>query len=458
MSGIFCPGPLPRREFMRIGTLALGGITLAEVLESRAAAKTEPETSVILFWMWGGPSQLETYDMKPGAPSEYRGPFQPIRTSVPGIEVVEHFPRQSKIADRFSVIRTLHHGMSAHNDGSITVLTGKEPRVPDPTSTNRSTHPDFGMIASRVRGARRDGLPQYVGVHRPPFMTQPTYLGLSHQAFASGDPTAKGYSPKNMTLAVSIDGRRLEERKSLIAQLDRFRKDLDDADSLGAVDKFRRRAFDLLTSTNVAKAFDIGREPDRVRDRYGRHRWGQNCLLARRLAEAGVSVINVDATAPSDKSEYFSWDDHAGPFHLVHANLERFPQYDQAISALIEDIHERGLERKIMVLACGEFGRTPKLTHRQTFPGKPGGPWLGRDHWPHAFSALVSGGGLRMGQVIGRTNSKAEHPVEDPVTVQDLLATVYRHLDIDTTQSLTDFSGRPIPILHGGKPISQLTG
>jgi uncharacterized protein (DUF1501 family) len=212
----------------------------------------------------------------------------------------------------------------------------------------------------------------------------------------------------------------------------------------------------MLTSNKVADAFDLSKEDDTLRDRYGRHRWGQNCLLARRLAEAGSAVINVDATAPSNKSKYFSWDDHAGPFHLVHANLERFPQYDQAITALIEDLHERGLDRKVLVVACGEFGRTPRLTRRATFPGKKGGPWLGRDHWPNAFSALIAGGGLRMGQVVGTTNSKAEHPLHDPVTPQDLMATIYRHLGIDVTRGLVNFSGRPIPILYDGQPISQL--
>ncbi|WP_298869212.1 DUF1501 domain-containing protein [uncultured Gimesia sp.] len=457
MHDSLCTGPLPRREFLRVGTLALGGLTLADLLAARAMAGVgDPETSVILFWMWGGPSQLETYDMKPDAPSAYRGPFNPIQTKVPGMEIVEHFPRQAKIADRFSIIRTLHHGMSAHNDGSITVLSGKEPAAPDPTSTNKSTHPDFGMIASYMRGSRSDGLPQYIGVHRSPFMTAPNYLGLMHKAFHSGDPTVKGYAPNNMKLAAGIDGQRLNDRRSLVTQFDQFRRDLDLDGSLGGTEDFRRAAFQMLTSSKVADAFDISQEDESLRDRYGRHRWGQNCLLARRLVEAGAAVINIDATAPSNKSEYFSWDDHAGPFHLVHANLERFPQYDQAISTLIEDISERNLDRKILVVACGEFGRTPRLSHRQTFPGKKGGPWLGRDHWPGAFSALISGGGLKMGQVIGSTNSKAEYPLHDPVTPQDLLATIYRHLGIDYSHDLVNFSGRPVPILSSGRPISQL--
>ncbi len=225
-------------------------------------------------------------------------------------------------------------------------------------------------------------------------------------------------------------------------------------ETLPQVDTYRATAFQILTSDRVAQAFDIAREPDALRDRYGRHRWGQSCLLARRLAEAGVAVINVDATAPNDTTKHFSWDDHAPAFHIDYAQRERLPQMDQALSALITDLHERGLAEKVLVVACGEFGRTPKLTYASTnFSGQMG---VGRDHWPHAFSALVAGGGLRMGQVVGKTNSKSEYPLEDPVTPQDLLATVYRHLGIDITQSLIDFGGRPVPILSSGRPISQL--
>src|SRR5262245_14323134 len=197
-----CPGPLQRRTCLRAGTLALGGLTLADLLAARGI-DTGPDTSVILFWMWGGPSHLETYDLKPDAPSEYRGPFRPIRTSVPGLDVCELFPLQARLGRRLALVRSLHHTMSAHNDGSIEVLTGKTPAVPDPTSTARSEHPDFGMVASRVRGMRRDGLPQYVGIPTQPFMTRPAYLGLGHQGFGASDPSAPGYAPPSVSLAGS---------------------------------------------------------------------------------------------------------------------------------------------------------------------------------------------------------------------------------------------------------------
>jgi hypothetical protein len=249
-----------------------------------------------------------------------------------------------------------------------------------------------------------------------------------------------------------VSNQRLDDRRSLLRQFDQFRRVRDD-DSHG-IDQFQDAAFSILTSRRVADAFELSGEDDQLRERYGHHRWGQSCLLARRLAEAGVAVINVDATAPNDTTKHFSWDDHAPAFHLDYAQRERLPQMDQALTALIVDLHERGLDQNVMVVACGEFGRTPRVTHAPTnFSNQIG---LGRDHWPNAFSALVAGGGLRMGQVVGQTNSKAEYPVQDPVTPQDLLATIYRHLQIDTHHEFKSFSGRPVPVLFSGRPIAQL--
>lgn len=455
MRDLFCRGPFKRREFLRAGVLALGGITLSDVLRLRAqAADPGQTTSVIMFWMWGGPSQLETYDMKPQAPREYRGPLSPIQTNVPGIEICEYFPLQAQMADKFSIIRSLHHEMSSHNDGSIEVLTGKTPAIADPTSTARSQHPDFGMVASYIRGRHPQGLPQYVGLQRAPFMTMPNYLGVAHKAFETGDPSHPDYAPKNLTLATGVDNARLADRKFLVNQFDRFRRDLDLNRSLDGVDQFRAAAFQVLTSRTVADAFDIRNEDPRLRDRYGRHRWGQSCLLARRLTEAGVAVVNIDATAPNDTTKNFSWDDHAGAFHLDYAQRERLPQMDQALTALIEDLHNRGMEKQVLVIACGEFGRTPKVTYAtKNFSDQPG---VGRDHWPGAYSAFISGGNLRMGQVVGATNSKSEFPVENPLTPQDMMATIYRHLGIDAQRTVQDFSGRPLAILPEGKPISQL--
>ncbi|MBI5761420.1 MAG: DUF1501 domain-containing protein [Planctomycetales bacterium] len=449
-----CNGPVHRREFLRAGALALGGLGLSDVLAARHAsgATSVPATSVILFWMWGGPSQLETWDMKPNAPSEYRGPFSPIATNVPGLDICELFPQLAKVADKYSLVRSLHHEMASHNDGSIELLTGKTPSKADPTSTAKSEHPDFGMFTSRVRGAHAQGLPQYVGIPRQPFMTQSVYLGMSHQAFATGDPSVKDFRPPNLTIDAGTNGLRLDDRRGLVTQLDRLRRDLDLGGSLEGIDQFRQQAYQLLTSTRVATAFDLEQEDPKLRDCYGRHLWGQSCLLARRLAESGVSVVTIDAMAPKTGTPlYFSWDDHANAqpgWDLAKGMQWRAEYMDPALSTLIEDIHARGLDQKILVVAVGEFGRTPRLSRNS---GN-----LGRDHWPQAQAALISGGGLRMGQVVGATNSKAEYPAERPLTPQDLMSTIYRHLGIDQHREFADFAGRPHRILSHGQPIREL--
>ncbi len=433
-----CPGPVNRREFLRLGMLSLGGLATARRLAARGESLfPAKETSVILFWMWGGPSHLETYDLKPEAPEEYRGPFRPIRTTVPGLDVCELFPLQAKQARRFSLLRSLHHAMSAHNDGSIEVLTGKTPARPDPTSTAFSEHPDFGMIASRMARRAPDNLPPYVGVPSAPFMTRPNYLGLGHKGFNAGDPSLAAYVPPKLGLAGGIAASRFRERQTLLGQFDVLRHELDWQGRMQGADEVRGRALDLLTTPQVAAAFDLAKEDPRLRDRYGRHPWGQSCLLARRLAEAGVAVIAVDASTPIPGNPlYFSWDDHANAqpgWDMAKGMRWRAPYLDQALASLIDDLYDRGLNRQVLLVAMGEFGRSPRLS---TANG-----CMGRDHWPDAMCALVSGGGLRMGQVVGATNSRGEYPKEHPLTPKDLLATIYRHLGINYRHEFRDLSG-----------------
>lgn len=446
-----CRGPLSRRGFLRLGALALGGLHWPRLVQAQHAPRSRT-TSVILFWMWGGPSQFETFDPKPAAPAEYRGPFRPIPTTVPGMDICELFPQIAAQGRHIALVRSLHHTMASHNDGSIEVLTGKTPAVADPTSTARSEHPDFGMIASRMRGTRPDGLPQYVGIPNQPFMTRPMYLGLQHQGFAAGDPSAAGYAPPNLGLHGGVTVEQFSHRQELLTRFDQLRQAIDVEGRLEGTDRLRGAAFQLLANPQIASAFDIGREDPRLRDRYGRHLWGQSCLLARRLAEAGAGVVTIDALAPErGRPIYFSWDDHADAqpgWDLAEGMRWRAGFMDQAISALIDDIHQRGLDQDVLVLALGEFGRTPRLT---SLNGK-----MGRDHWPQSMCALVSGGGMRMGQVIGATNSRGEHPSQRPLTPQDLLATVYHHLGIDSRHEFRDFSGRPIAILGSGQPIREL--
>jgi uncharacterized protein (DUF1501 family) len=447
-----CTGPASRRVFLQAGALALGGLSLPDLLRARAASgNAASPTSVILLYLSGGASQLETYDLKPEAPIEYRSIFRPISTNVPGIEICEHFPRQARLADKFALVRSLSHDVNIHSDGGIVVLTGKRPEVLDPSSQSRSNHPDFGHVTSKFRGLGADATPPYIAIPQALYMTRPAYLGARHAALVVTDPTHENFRPPLVPIA-GRDVKTLENRKNLLAQIDRFRRDHDPAGNLHATDEFREQAFGLLTSTKVAAAFDLAREPDALRERYGRHLWGQSCLLARRLAEAGTAVISLTINTPKVGPEFTNWDDHIlnamRPGHFGGYMTTRLPYLDEALATLIEDIYDRGLDRQVLVVVATEFGRTPKLSQNAN--------GTGRDHWPQAYSALLSGGGLRMGQVIGATNSKAEFPTERPYTPQDLLATIYRHLGIDCAKTLPDFFGRPIRILDEGRPIREL--
>jgi hypothetical protein len=429
----------------------LGGISLADVLAGReAAAEPHKDTSVILLYLHGGPSHLETYDLKPDAPTEYRSIFRPIRTNVPGVDICELFPRQARLADRFSLIRSLNHDVNIHSDGGIVVLTGKRPAVLDPTSQSKSEHPDFGSVASKLRDGGRDPMPRYVAIPRQTYMTRPVYLGLHHAAIEISDPSSPSNRPAHLT--IGRDGVQAGDRRRLLRELDRLCRETESSNRLAAMDRFQQRAFDLLTSPRVAEAFDLGRESDRLRERYGQHLWGQGCLLARRLAVAGAAVISLYIDTPKSGPEFTNWDDHilnAGrPGHFGQYMKTRLPYLDQALSALIEDVYSRGLEQRILIVVMGEFGRTPRLSHNAS--------GTGRDHWPQAYTALLSGGGLRMGQVIGSTNARGEHPKERPIAPQDLLATVYRHLGIDPRHELSDGVGRPIAVLPEGQPIAEL--
>ncbi len=448
-----CSGPLRRREVLRIGTLALGGLGLPGLLEAReVSGKARVESSAILLFLHGGASQLETFDLKPEAPDGIRSVFRPIATNVPGMEICEHFPRLAMVADRFALIRSLHHTMAVHSDGQIEVMTGKTPTRIDPTSNSKSDHPDIGHITGHQRRPHPEGLPRYVAIPSLLYATRPTYLGTDAKAFLVPDPSRPGFSP----LSVAVDGpaRGLDARRQLLSELDEARYGLARHEEWAALGRFQGQAFQLLTSSRVAHAFDLNREDPRLRDRYGRHRWGQSCLLARRLVEAGSSVVTLFIDTPQDGPEFTNWDDHPGnagrPGHFGAYMQTRLPYLDQAVAALIEDVYDRGLDRQVCIVVVGEFGRTPQIRK-----GPPDAS-VGRDHWPQAYSALISGGGFRMGQVIGATDARAAYPKLRPLSAKDLLATVYRHLGIDTSFVYHDHLGRPAPILAEGEPIREL--
>ena len=459
-----CAGPISRRSFLEAGALSLLGLGMSDVLRAetiaKAAGRKMREKSVIFIWLPGGMSHLESYDMKPDAPSEYRGIFSPIRTNVPGIEVSEQFPMHAKIADKFNIIRSVCHEFADHGGGHKRFLTGRIPATPVGTVndapsvlsiTNKLlSRPDQPMPAS-VAGV--DGGRQGIDT----FAFGSAYLGPSTTPFmVAGDPSAPNFKVQNIGLTPDMETR-LDDRVHLLDGMDRLRRDMDNSGLMGAMDEFSQRAYRMLTSKPVQNAFDLSQEPDKLRDRYGRHAYGQRGIMARRLVEAGSRFVtmvweNPGGTMP--KNCTYNWDSHAVNCHMFDGCRWRMPMYDQALTALIEDIYARGLDKDVMVIATGEFGRTPKISTSvgtQTGVTQPG-----RDHWPSAMSLLVSGGGMRTGQIIGATNARGEHPVERQLSPNDLWATVYRHLGIDYDDSFPDLQGRPMPILPFGSPIEEL--
>lgn len=460
MRDVACAGPSSRREFLRFGMTGFAGLSLPALYRLRAEAeeKSRERTALVVVWLHGGASHIETYDPKPLAPSEYRGPYSPIDTSVPGLQYCELLPRQAAIAHKCVVLKSLVHTGTCHDDGPQQIFTGH----PFQGRRLAPDHPDLLTIANYVRRDPKRTIPNYVGTTPIPYLG-PAYLGPAYGPFAvTGDPNSPKFEVPNIGLKDQAQ-ERLGARIDLRRRIDNFRRDLDKVGNMAALDTFETQAWNLLTSPDTARAFDLSKESDACRDRYGRNAWGQQCLLARRLVEAGVELIGV-TLAGELCGRANNWDDHAVNQHVFDALKYRTPFMDQAITALIEEIHERGLDRRTLIVIGGDFGRTPKINYAaSTGGGIASGPagtmQPGRDHWPSAMSFVFSGGGITPGQVIGSTDIRGEHAVERRVGVQDFVATLYHHLGIDANNiSLQDFSGRPIPILQNGKPIPELIG
>lgn len=462
-----CPGPLSRRSFLQVGALGVGGLGLSDVLRLRAQARTietaAPDTSLIFIWLPGGPPHMETYDMKPDAPEDYRGEFRPISTNVPGMDVCELLPLHTKVADRFTLIRSIAHEFADHGGGHKRFLTGRMPATPTGFVNDA---PAVGSIVAKMREHLNVGLPNYISGTNPGragvdvYSFGAAYLGPAYTPFnVPGDPSEANFEVKNLALAPEMSDR-LDDRVRLLQGFDKLRRNIDQSGAMDAMDQYNQKAVGLLTSEKARQAFDLSQESEALRDKYGRHAWGQRALLSRRLVEAGCSFVTMvmenpyQSGIPQLKEGVYNWDSHAVNCHLFHDARVRMPIYDRAISALVEDLYDRGLDKKVLLVVTGEFGRTPRISSQ---PGTQTGVMQpGRDHWPGAMSVLVAGGGMRTGQVVGSTNSKGEHPQERPLTPNDLWATVYRHLGIDYTYALPDHSGRPMPILPFGEPISEL--
>jgi uncharacterized protein (DUF1501 family) len=441
-----CPG-LSRRNFLQAGVLGLGGLGLADLLRARAQARAGAarDTCVILFWLSGGPGHMETWDPKPDAVAEFRGPLGAIRTSVPGIQFGELLPAQARLMHRLAVLRTVNHGSGDHTKGNHWMLTGFEGPAFNAPDFLVQRRPSMGSAVARLRGANAPGLPPYAAVPHlrggtDNFFHYAAYLGAGANPFiVESDPNLASFRVKNLSLANEVSFDRLHDRRAVLERLDDLRRSAEQP--AARLDEHYRRAFDLLTSRQVARAFDISAEPDRVREAYGRHTFGQSALLARRLVEAGVTFVTVNCVP---------WDHHGTANRLATLPGARLliPPFDRALAALVEDLSQRGLYDRTLVVAMGEFGRTPRMNSAG-----------GRDHWGNTFSVLMGCGSMKMGQVIGKSTPRGEYVADRPISPQDVAATVYHHLGIDAHKvAFPDAQRRPVALIEEGQPIHELVG
>jgi Protein of unknown function (DUF1501) len=418
----FCDG-LSRRSFLRIGAFG-AGLTLADMLRNRALASPAAPTAssrkaAIMIYLPGGPSHMDMYDLKPEAPVEYRGEFKPIQTNVPGVQICEHMPRQARMWDKLACIRSI---VSVEEHSDSLVMTGYS------ENTNRTAHhPSFGSVVSRLRGNAHADIPPFVSLRGMGIGCEPGYLGVAHRAF-----TPDGPGLANLGLAGGVTTARTGERRTLLDSFDAARRDVDASGAMLGMDAFAQRAFDMVASGAVRRALDLQHEDPRTRDRY---RGVEQFLTARRLIEAGVGCVTLS---------YGGWDTHGENFTTLRRQL---PELDRGIANLIEDLHDRGMDQDVVTVCWGEFGRTPRVN------GSQGG---GRDHWAPVMSAMIAGGGLRMGQAIGSSNSRGETPRDRSCTASQVLATIYRAMGIDASLTFPNQSGRPMYVLDDRETLPEL--
>ena len=426
-----CDG-VSRRSVLKAGVLGMAGLTLANLFRLQARAGSTPggKKAVIQVFLSGGLTHIDSYDPKPSAPAEFRGEFKSIPTRLPGVEFSEMLPAQAAIADKLAVIRSMQHTTADHDQGQHWMMTGFQPNGPLARQNDR---PSVGSIVAKLKGSNGAGLPPYVGIPNAPQYGSASYLGPGFNPFSLGGDPSREFKVRNVELTRGLTMNRLDDRKYLLSRLDRINRERDSSGMMEGLDRFTGQAYEMITGPAARQAFDIAKEDPRVRERYGRNRIGQSCLLARRLVEAGVSFVTISEG---------NWDHHGQVFASCRQQL---PPVDQAVAALVEDLYARGLDQDVLLLVWGEFGRTPRVNGN-----------AGRDHWPGAMSAVVAGGGLRMGQAVGSTNSKGERPVEAPCGPEDLLQTVYHVLGIDPRHEFHNESGRPMPVLNQGKIIDSL--
>jgi len=426
-NGTTCDGT-SRRDFLKLGALGLGGLTLPDLLRARAAqtasGSSAKNTSVVWLWLGGGPTHVETFDPKMSAPAEYRSVVGAVKTNVTGIELGGVFPKMARNADKMAFVRSFAHRNSGHGGGTHWVMTGYD--FPPANNGQAAIKPGLGSILSRHRGATnpQTGLPTYVRLNGI-LGDGPAWLGSAYAPF-----DVSGNARRNMTPSVMAD--RLGDRRTLLNAFDTMNRDIDRSGLLGGLDAFETQAFDLLKG-RARDTFDLSREDPRVRDRYGRDNLAQQLLMARRMCEAGVGFVTL---------QFGGWDMH-GQIGQAMRNLG--PRVDHAVSVFLEDLHQRGMDKDVLLVITGEFGRTPRINGS-----------AGRDHWAPLSTLALAGGGLKMGKVVGESSAKVEVPKSTPITPQDLMATVFHVLGLPRDLHYKDPTGRPVPMVVSGKPIAEL--
>ncbi len=415
----FCDG-ISRRNFLQIGAFG-ATLTLADLLRAKAAGNSKQPSkaakAAILIYLPGGPSHLDMYDLKPNAPAEFRGEFKPIPTNVAGVAICEHFPLQAKIWDKLSVIRSVV-AVDEHSDSQV--MTGYPDRV-----NQTAGHPSFGAVVSKVRGS--GAVPPFVSLRGMSRGTEPGFLGISHRPFSPSGP-----GNANLKLANGVTNSRLDERRGLLGSFDDARREIDASGQMSGIDAYSEKALEMVTGGKTRTALDLSKEDAKVRERY---KGVEQFLTARRLVEAGVGCVTLSIG---------SWDTHGNNFNTLKKQL---PQVDRGLANLIQDLHDRGLQDDVVTVMWGEFGRTPRINRT-----------AGRDHWSPVMSALVAGGGLKMGQVIGTSTANGERPKDRPITVPQVLATVYQAIGIDPGQIFPAGNGRPMYVLDDREPVKELIG
>ena len=458
-----------RREVLRVGAAGLFGLGLPDLLRAAPAARAKAK-SMILFFLEGGPSHIDLWDMKPDAPEQIRGEFRPIDTTVPGLQFCEHLPMLAQQAHHLTLVRSVHHTVVDHNAGAYYALTGRSPTVNGRliTTPSADNFPPFGSVLAKLRPTGRP-LPDFV--HTPDWMSNlgsflpgqdAGFLGSQFEPFVAGDPSLPDYQVPGLQLPGELSLDRVGRRRSLLEAIDRS---LGDGEAVEGLDTHYRKAFSLIASSEARRAFDLTREPQAVRERYGLDpdnprtkearkfgglpHLGQCLLLARRLIEAGVRLVTVCTGARYDQA----WDTHRDHFPLLKRSL--LPMFDRGFSALLEDMDRRGLLDETLVVAMGEFGRTPKVGQ---ITSNAGADKNGRDHWPHCYTALFAGGGLPAGAIQGASDRDAAHPARDPATPEDIAATIYEAMGIPHNTLIQDPRQDRPHFLSAGTPIRALLG